>query len=68
MEKIKRGQNLNERLALAAAAQCDQIGRFLKFSATIFLTKVAQILGYFLGCFEKYHFKIKTAVVSFWAT
>ena len=33
--------------------RCDQIGRFLKFLATNFLIKVAQICGYVLGQFWK---------------
>ena len=31
------------------ASQCDQIGRFLKFLMTFFLSKVAQMHGEFLG-------------------
>ena len=38
-----------------------RLGDFLKFLATIFHAKVAQIIGDVLGYFEKRHFKVKTA-------
>ena len=44
------------------------MGDFSKLLATNFLTKVAQILGDFLGYFEKPHFKVKTALTTIWAT
>ena len=40
--------------------QFDQIGRFL--------TKVAQMIGNFLGNFEKSHSYLKTAVATSWVT
>ena len=42
---------------IITADQCDQTGRFLKFSATNFLKKVAQLLSDFLGYYEKHHFR-----------
>ena len=48
--------------------QCDQIGRFLKFLATKFQSKEAQIIGNLLGYFEKPHSYVKTALATFWAT
>ena len=52
-----------------------RLGNFLKFSATNFLTKVAQIFGNFLGCCEKHYFISKNYCGSFlgivwkiWAT
>ena len=45
-----------------------RLGYFSKFLATAFSSKIAQILGDFLGYFEKCHFKIKTAVATIWAT
>ena len=49
-------------------AQCDQIVRFFKFSVKNLPTKVAQIFGQFLGCLEKHYIKVKTALVTLWAT
>ena len=48
--------------------QCDQIGRFLKFLTTKFQAKEAQMIGNFLGYFEKPHCDLKTALATFWAT
>ena len=45
-----------------------RLSKFLKFLATNFLTKVAEIVGVFLGSFENSCFYVKTAVVTFWAT
>ena len=33
-----------------------------------FNSKVAQIFVYFLAYFEKYHFEVNNAVVTFWAS
>ena len=46
--------------------QSDQIWRFLEFQVTNFLTKIFQMLGYFLGCFKNTTFKVKN-VPSFWS-
>ena len=48
--------------------QRDQIGQFLKFSATTFNTKVTQIFGKLFGHFEKHYFKVKSMVSTFLAT
>ena len=48
--------------------ECDQIGRVLKFLETTFLAKEAQMIGNFLGYFEKPHSYVKTALATFWAT
>ena len=48
--------------------QSDQVGLFFESLGdhiSIFLTKVAQILGNFWGDFEKCHFYVKTAVTFF---
>ena len=45
-----------------------RLGDFWKLVATKSLTKVAQIIGNFLGYFEKTHSYVKTAVATFWAT
>ena len=45
-----------------------RLGNFWKFSATKFLTKVAQMIGNFFGNVEKPHSNVKTAVDTFWAT
>ena len=50
------------------AGECDQIGRFLKVLDNKILTKVAQIISNFLGCFEKPHSYVKTAVGTSWVT
>ena len=41
-----------------------RFGNFLKFSPT----KVAQMIGNFLGNVEKPHFYAKTEIDTFWAT
>ena len=43
----------------------NQIGRFLKVLGDIVLTKVAQILGHYLGSYKNIDL---TAVTSFWTT
>ena len=48
--------------------ECDQIGRVLKFLETTFLAKEAQMIGNFLGYFEKPHSYVKTALATFLAT
>ena len=48
--------------------QCDHIGRFLKFLTTKFQAKEAQMIGNFLGYFEKPHSYVKTALATFLAT
>ena len=45
-----------------------RFGDFLKFLATKFLAKEAQMIGNFLGYFEKPHSYVKTALATFWAT
>ena len=58
MEQSERGcENGKERKKKKSVfcEQCDQIGLFLMVSATIFLSKIAQIFGSFLGYFEKGH-------------
>ena len=45
-----------------------RLGDFWKFVAIKFLTKVAQIIGNFLGYFENHHSYLKTADANFWAT
>jgi len=42
-----------------------RLGNFLKFSATNFLTKVAQIFGNFLGYCEMHYFVNKNYHASF---
>ena len=46
--------------------QCDQIGRFLKFLTTKFQAKEAQMIGNFLGYFEKPHSYVKKCIGYFW--
>ena len=41
---------------------------FEKKLATKFLVKEAQMIGNFLGSFEKPHSYVKTALANFWAT
>ena len=41
---------------------------YFEFWTTNFLTKIDQILGYFLGYLEKSHFKLKPAEEKIWAT
>ena len=41
---------------------------FWKFLATKFLPKWAQMIGNFVGSFEKPTFYVKTALATFWAT
>ena len=48
--------------------QCDQIGRFFKLQGDKKSTKVAQVIGNFLGYFEKSHSCVSTAASSFWVT
>ena len=48
--------------------QCDQIGRFWKLLVTKFLSKVAQIIGNFLGYFEKSHSFVKNYAATSWVT
>ena len=55
-------------LSFVSPLQCDQIGQFLKLSATKFLAKEAQMIGNFLGYFDKSHSNVKTALTTFWAT
>ena len=43
-----------------------RLGDFCKFLATKFLAKVAQMIGNFLGNFEKPHSYVKTAVAIVW--
>ena len=45
-----------------------RLGDFWKFLVTKFHAKVAQIIGNYLGCLEKYQFEIKNRCVHFWAT
>ena len=45
-----------------------RLGEFLKFLATKFLAKEAQMIGNILGCFEKPQCYVKTALAPFWAT
>ena len=45
-----------------------RLGDFLKFLATKFLAKEAQMIGNFLGYFEKPHSYVKTELATFWAT
>ena len=45
-----------------------RVGDFLKFLATKFLAKEAQMIGTFLGYFEKPHFYVQTALATFCAT
>ena len=42
-----------------------RLGEFLKFLATKFLAKEAQMIGNFLGYFEKPHSYVKTALATF---
>ena len=42
-----------------------RFGDFLQFLATKFLTKVAQMIGNFLGNFEKPQFYVKAALATF---
>ena len=53
------GSGVVHRQVLWHCQQCDQI-----VTVTYFLTKEAQIIGYFLGHFEKYPFWVK----NFWTT
>ena len=43
-----------------------RLGDFWKFLVTNFITKVAKVLGDFLGFLERQHFKVNNAVVTFW--
>ena len=43
------------------------VTRFLKFLAAIFLAKEAQMIGNFLGNFEKINSYVKPALATFWA-
>ena len=45
-----------------------RLGDFLKFLATKFQVKEAQMIGNFFGYFEKPHSYLKTALATFWAT
>ena len=45
-----------------------RLGDFLNFLATNLITKVAQIVGDFLGSFEKHCFLSQTGLATFWAT
>ena len=49
----------------SAYASVTRLGDFWKFLVTKFLAKVAQIIGNFLGNFEKPHSYVKTAVASY---
>ena len=53
-------------MSIGTKKQSDQIGRFLKFLVTKFLTKVAQIISNFLGFFEQPHSYVKTDVATSW--
>ena len=44
------------------------MGDFSKFLVTNFHTKEDQVFSDFLGYLQKYHFLVKTAIVTFWAT
>ena len=46
--------------------QCDQIGLFLEVNGDYFFTKVDQMIGSFLGYFEKPHSYVITTASSFW--
>ena len=46
--------------------QCDQFGQFLKLSAIKFLAKEAQMIGNFLGYFEKKSLVCKNCIGYFW--
>ena len=43
-----------------------RLGYFLKFMAITFLTKVAQMIGYFLGYFGKWHYLSQICYGYFW--
>ena len=43
-----------------------RLGEFRKFLATNFISKVAQILGHFLGYSENHHFERKNVCGYFW--
>ena len=45
-----------------------RLGDFLQFSATNFITKVAQIFGDKMGYFEKLRLQVNIAVSTFWPT
>ena len=45
-----------------------RLGDFWNIPVTNFLTKVAQLLGNFLGFFEKHCLQVKTNVATFWIT
>ena len=45
-----------------------RLSNFLKFLATKFLAKEAQMIGRFLGYFEMTLPHVKTALATFWAT
>ena len=48
--------------------QCDQIGRLLKLQGDKKFTKVAKMIGNFLGYFEKPDSYVNTAASTFWTT
>ena len=48
--------------------QCDQIGRFFKVLTTKFQAKEAQMIGNFLGYFEKLHSCVKSELATFATT
>ena len=50
------------------STQCDQIGQFFKVLGNKIASKRGQMIGNFLGYFEKPHSYAKTALGTFWAT
>ena len=60
-------RDVNNTFQIFHFSSVTRLGDFLKFLATIFHAKVAQIIGDVLGYFEKRHFKVTAVVANIWA-
>ena len=64
---MEKNREETDNYLLGKAGSVTRLGGFLKFLATKFVGKEGQMIGNFLGNFEKPHSCVKTALATFWA-